>query len=308
MYSKKNIEQEFEQFDDNKIYLTELLSAQSGFFSHNGELLFIVFDENRDKANSIRTNFLELETHVYINSIENDNSFKSGYCNLIKFTGDSQSPEYNSFKDLCRLYSKNLDESNFFDFFHTLLELFQLPQEQSYKNALGLYGELKFLESIKKHYSVDLSNAWHVSGSFSRTDFSFSNYGIEVKTTVMENCVAIKHEQLFNNHNNYLATVVCENYDSGECLKNLESQMIKMFPNFSFAVKLKKELQRIKPYEIENAKFLLKEIHIYDAKKINPFANVPDAVNFLKYEFDLTDETELSKEEIKNLLKQMASF
>jgi hypothetical protein len=77
-----------------------------------------------------------------------------------------------------------------------------------------------------------------------------------------------------------------------------------MFPNFSFAVKLKKELQRIKPYEIENAKFLLKEIHVYEAKKINPFAHIPDTVNSLKYEFDLIDEPELSKDEIKGLLKK----
>ena len=168
---------------------------------------------------------------------------------------------------------------------------------------MGLYGELKFLEIAKKEYSVDLSSAWHVSGTFSRMDFSFADYGIEVKTTIMENCVAIKHEQLFNERENYLVTVVCEDYDSGECLKVLERKMITMFPSFSFAVKLKKEMQRIKPYEIENAKFLLKEIHVYKAKKINPFTNIPDSINSLKYEFDLTAEPELAKEEIRNLLK-----
>ena len=150
MYSKKNIEQEFEQFDDNKIYLTELLSAQSGFFSHNGELLFIVFDENRDKANSIRTNFLELETHVYINSIENDNSFKSGYCNLIKFTGDSQSPEYNSFKDLCRLYSKNLDESNFFDFFLCIVGTVSVAARAILQKCIGLIWRIEISGNCKK--------------------------------------------------------------------------------------------------------------------------------------------------------------
>ena len=298
------LESNFESSVDNKIYLVERLSEVSGFFNHNGNKLFIVFDAIHDKPNSIRTNFLEMDTHVYINSIENDNTFKSGYCNVIKYTGEQQSIECESFTDLCRLYSKNPNESSFFDFFYALLELFQLPQEQSYKNALGLYGELKFLESVKKEYSVDLSSAWHVSGPFSRMDFSFADYGIEIKTTIMENCVAIKHEQLFNEHDNYLATVVCENYDLGECLKDLETKMIKMFPNFSFAVKLKKELQRIKPYEIESAKFLLKEIHVYEAKKINPFTNIPDTISSLKYEFDLTDEPELAKEEIISLLKR----
>jgi hypothetical protein len=296
------LESNFKQPGDNKIYLVERLSDLSGFFNHNGNNLFIVFDAIHDKPNSIRTNLLEMDTHVYINSIENDNTFKSGYCNVIKYTGEQQSIESESFKDLCRLYSKNLNASSFFDFFYALLELFQLPQEQSYKNALGLYGELKFLESVKKDYSVDLSGAWHVRGPFSRMDFSFTDYGVEVKTTIMENCVAIKHDQLFNDHDNYLATVVCENYDSGESLKDLEVKMIKMFPNFSFAVKLKKELQRIKPYEIENEKFLLKEIHVYEAKKINPFVHIPDTVGSLKYEFDLTDEPELSKDEITKLL------
>jgi hypothetical protein len=298
----KASESNFEPSVDNKIYLVERLSELSGFFNHNGNKLFIVFNANHDKPNSIRTNLLEMDTHVYINSIENDNTFKSGYCNVIKYTGEQQSIECESFMDLCKLYSKNPNESSFFDFFYALLELFQLPQEQSYKNALGLYGELKFLESVKTEYSVDLSSVWHVSGPFSRMDFSFADYGIEVKTTIMENCVAIKHEQLFNEHDNYLATVVCENYDSGECLKDLESKMIKMFPSFSFAVKLKKELQRIKPYEIENAKFLLKEIHVYETKKINPFIQVPDSVNFLKYELDLSDASELSESDIKRLL------
>ena len=298
------LESNSKQSDDNKIYLVERLSDLSGFFNHKGDELFIVFDAIHDKPNSIRTNLLEMDSHVYVNSIENDNTFKSGYCNIIKYTGEQQSIECESFKDLCRLYSKNLNVSSFFDFFYALLELFQLPQEQSYKNALGLYGELKFLEIIKKKYSVDLSSAWHVSGPFSRMDFSFADYGVEVKTTIMDNCVAIKHEQLFNEHDNYLATVICEDYDSGECLKDLEPQMIKMFPNFSFAVKLKKELQRVKPYEIENAKFLLKEIHVYDAKKINPFVRIPDTINSLEYEFDLTDEPELTKEEIINLFKR----
>ena len=302
MYYNEGHKFESKSSKDDRIYLIERLSRMAGFFSHNNQLLFIVFETSHEKPNSIRTNLLEMNTHVYVNSVENDNSFKSGYCNVIKYTGESQSTEYESFKDLCRLYSKNLNESSFFDFFYALLELFQLPQEQSYKNALGLYGELKFLESIMRDYSIDLSSSWHVSGSFSKLDFSFADYGIEVKTTIMENCVAIKHEQLFNSHNNYLVTVVCENYDVGECLRDLEARMIEMFPTFSFAVKLKKELQRIKAYEIENAKFLLKDIHIYEAKRINPFSQVPDAVNFLKYELDLSDESELSEGEIKRLL------
>ena len=67
----KASESNFEPSVDNKIYLVERLSELSGFFNHNGNKLFIVFNANHDKPNSIRTNLLEMDTHVYINSIEN---------------------------------------------------------------------------------------------------------------------------------------------------------------------------------------------------------------------------------------------
>lgn len=294
-----------DQLCDGKIYLIEQLSSKCGFFKSHGRLLFVVFDADHEEPNSTKTNFMKMETHVYINSIENDNSFRSGYCNVIEYIGDTQTKEFDSFVELCEFYSKNQQNPSFNEFFYAMLELFQLPPVESFTNAEGLYGELKFLEHIKNNYSVDLSRHWHISGPYSNQDICFNNYRIEIKSSAKGNCVEIKHNQLFNAHENYLAAVECEPFAAGESLHELESKMVNLFPDLSFAVKLKEELRRIKPYDIENQTFSLNAIHIYHAKEINPFSEVPDAVSSLKYRLDLSNMPKLSDEEITILLSKI---
>lgn len=279
--------------DNNKIYLLEKISDCAGFFCSDRKPLFMTFDAASEKSNSLKTNLLEMETHVFIKSVANNNSFPSGFCNVLKFSGDFDSPEFFSFVELCKLYSKEMNELEFSDFFHALAELFQTPQSQSYKNALGLFGELKFLEHIKNQFGADLSKFWHVSDSFSKYDISLPEFNIEIKSALDENIVMIKHSQIFNEHRNFLVSVVCENYDAGENLKELSDKLLQTFQNLEFAIKVKKELLRIKQDNLEKSKFEVKEIHLYDAAKINPFLKISDDVTELKYKLNLSEETEL---------------
>lgn len=290
---------------DAKIYLIEKLSDLSGLFFNDGKILFLVFNSQNNKLSSIKTNLLEMETNVYITSIENSNSFESGFYNLLKFTGNNDSEEFISFIELCTLYSKKMSELSFSDFFHTLQELFQLPTEQSFKNALGLYGELKFLEYILKKYSIDLSPFWHISSSNSQYDISLPDFNIEIKTTLNEKIVIIKHEQIFNVHENYLGTVIVENYDSGESLKELSDKILGYVSNISFAIKLKKELHRIKQSDVETMKFNLKSLNLYSANVINPIKIIPDNISELHYKIDLTNEPELDEKSIVSLLSSV---
>lgn len=276
--------------DDNKIYLLEKISDYAGFFCSSNKPIFMTFNAASEKSNLLKTNLLEMETHVFIKSVENSNSFPSGFCNLLKFLGDFDSPEFSSFVELCKLYSKEMNELKFSGFFHALAELFQTPQEQSYKNALGLFGELKFLEHIKNKFDADLSKFWHISDSFSKYDISLPKFNIEIKSALDENIVTIKHSQIFNEHRNFLASVVCENYDAGESLKEVSLKCLQTFSNLGFAIKLKKELLRIKHDDLENSRFAVKDIHLYDAEKINPFLKIPDNVTELKYKLNLSEE------------------
>lgn len=291
---------------DNKIYLLEVLSELSGFFVYNGTPMFLARDITQIKKNtSIKTNLLEMETYVNIEAVENSNSFASGFYNILSFVGSLDSNEFFSFIELCSIYSKNIKEISFTDFFHAMLELFQLPVEQQYKDALGLYGELKFLEYYKNKFNIDLTPYWHLSGTFSKFDISTKPFNIEIKTTISDNIVKIKHAQLFNEHNNYLATVVCENYDSGETLNELIRKNAGLFSSLSFVLKLKKELSKIRPNDLDTLKFFLNDIHLYKSDDINPFEYINDSISELNYKYDLSDQTELSENEIKSLIKDL---
>lgn len=289
---------------DNKIYLLESLSEFAGFFVYNGIPMFLVWNISGNKTNnSIKTNLLEMETYVKIQSIQNSSSYQTGYYNILSFVGSINSDEFFSFVELCSLYSKNIEEISFTDFFHAMLELFQLPEEQQFKNALGLYGELKFLEYIYKTYNVNLTDYWHLSGSFSQFDISTKLYNIEIKTTLTDNVVKIKHKQIFNEHNNYLVSIVCEKYDSGETLEQLIKKNNNIFSNLSFAIKLKKELKKINSTDIQSLKFYMNELHIYKADTINPFKLISDDITELTYNYNLSEQIELDNNSIITLLK-----
>jgi hypothetical protein len=101
-----------------------------------------------------------------------------------------------------------MHSSKFVEFFDSLIDIFQIPNDQSFKNVVGLYGELSIIKNIYDTYKVDISPFWHLNGSSSKYDFSLKNFNLEIKTTSSKNkMIDIKHYQIFNNENNILGTV-----------------------------------------------------------------------------------------------------
>lgn len=283
---------------NSNLYLIVKLSNSSGIFATNGKLAFMA--ENRDSKNSesIETEYLSLQTNVHIHSVENDASFNDGFYNIILFKNDSKDCNFSSFVQLCKIYSNNISELNFKDFFYSLISLFQLPTEQFFKNALGLYGELKFMQYMWQQHKIDISLDWHKSGSYSTFDFSGSN-NFEVKSVLSsELSVTIKHAQIFNEHKCILVVVNCEKYDSGETIMNviewLENQD-HAFNSLSYNINLQKELKRISFSQATSLRFFTTKITMFDTVSINPFDYLPDKISGVSYKYDLTDELPLEE-------------
>ena len=193
-------------------------------------------------------------------------------------------------------------------FFYSLISLFQLPQEQQFKNALGLYGELKIIEYFYNNFEKDISPYWHKSGSSSKNDFTLEKLGLEVKTILSEELiVTIKHSQLLNNRI-FLCVVNCEKNDVGETLKVLSEKLIKNSSycnGYNFNLALTKELKRISNSDFLETTFNVLSINIYDAAKINPFSTIPDDVTKLIYDYDLNGKNTVSEKIITEVIKNV---
>lgn len=295
--------------NDNCLYLLERLSSISGFFACNGKLLYLVEDVELLLYESVETEYLSLQTHVHLHSAENDNSFSDGFYNMIIFKGEDNNPNAVSFINICSIHSRNLAELRFKDFFYSLISLFQLPSEQQFKNALGFYGELKFMQYIMEHTGEDISPYWHKSGSYSKYDFSRSNVNYEVKTILSsELSVIIKHSQLFNDNNNYLVVASCEKNDAGETIKELMSVLTQnddYFNNINFYVNIAKELKRISEVDASTTRFFMIGIYIFEAAKINLLNNIPEELSNLSYIYDLTGKDALTEAQIKEVINSV---
>lgn len=205
--------------DLNGIYLLESLNSESGFFASDNQLSYISLDTYGYPYEGIDTDYLRLQTHVRISAVENNQTYPDDYYNIIIYKGDLEDSNLESFVQLCRIHAENADELNFKDFFYSLITLFQLPAEQGEKNAIGLYGELKFMQRAFVEYGSDISELWHRKGSYSQYDFSNGEKCLEVKTTLSDQAeVSIKHDQIFSDHPCFLVVVNCDRYENGETI------------------------------------------------------------------------------------------
>lgn len=291
--------------DLDGLYLLCPLVADAGFFSSNGKLLFVARDIDSHPTTGVETDYLQLQTHIRIFAVKNNQTFKDDFYNIIIFKGSVDDDENaNSFVDLCEIYARNLSEIDFKEFFYSLIDLFQLPSEQSYKNAIGLYGELKLMQHVQTQYSIDLSNAWHKSGSFSRYDFSGTDCCLEVKTTSNDDSyISIKHNQIFDGRSCCLAVVCCDIFDGGETIDELISLMMQepnSFHNLNFSLNVAKERKKVSPSDIRELRFTMNSIQFYDAREINPFSDLPDNISELKYRLDVSDCTCIKGPELVN--------
>lgn len=280
--------------DIDGLYLLCPLTSDAGFFSSNGKLLFVARDIDSHSTTGVETDYLQLQTHIRISAVKNNQTFKDDFYNIILFKGAvEEDGNVSSFVNLCEIYARNLKELDFREFFYSLIDLFQLPSEQSYKNAVGLYGELKLMQHVLAQYSVDMSNAWHKSGSYSRYDFSGIESCIEVKTTSSDDsCVSIKHKQIFDGKPCYLAVICCDVFDSGETIAELIALIMKeanSFQSLNFSLNLAKELRKVSPRDIQELRFATNSIQFYDARAINPFSDIPDNVSKLQYRLDVSE-------------------
>ena len=285
-----------ESENNDVIYLIEKLSDCSGFFMTNGKLLYMVKNYEHETSLNLSTEFLQLNTNVEIISIESNKLFQSGTYNILEFhvvESDTSENDLETFINLCVAHTKYMHAREFVKFFHSLMEIFQYPREQQYLDLIGLYGELAFIRHVFKQSRLDISDKWHVDGTKSKYDISLDKFNIEIKTSLVNSeGILIKHTQLFNFDNNFLATVQLEELDRGQTLKQLISELLvapEYCNNYSFLVNLEKEKKKISLHEAETRSFLVRDIKVFDAESIDFLGKIPLCISDLKYRMDLSD-------------------
>ena len=292
--------------DNDTLYLIESITEKTGFFCNDGKLIFIVKDEADLTCEAIETEYLKLQTHIRISSVKNFQTFKDGYYNLIIFNAETSNENIFDFINLCEVYARNEEELSFRDFFYTLISIFQLPSEKKYINAIGLYGELKFMEYCAKKMDLDISQYWHRHGELSQYDFSNGDKFIEIKSNSNgSDIVIIKHDQIFKVSDGYLVLVSTYIDDTGETINELIESMQeekKYFNNINFNINLTKELKRISEIDCQTVRFVVKEIKMFNTKDINPFDNIPVEIKELNYKYDMSECIEIEKRKIMDLL------
>ena len=283
---------------DSTLYLTERLSSGTGLFVSNGNVLYLVPNQEGCASLSIKTEFLHLETNVFVSAFNASvSSFKSGYYNTVELQmSDSNETEGNlsAFVNLCFSHASYMQGQEFMQFFDSLVALFQLPKEQHYKNLIGLMGELMLIEYIYINNGLDLSPNWHTDGSASRLDFVCPFANLEVKTTASNSLrFTIKHDQLFSvAEKNYLIAIVLELEESnaGRTLEEIITGLLDS-PDYcnglQFSINLEKEKRRVSPIDAKHKRFVLRKVYAYPASNINPFGDIPDCVEDLSYKIDL---------------------
>lgn len=281
---------------DSTLYLIEKLPSGTGLFASNGNLVYLVSNKERCASLSIKTEFLHLETNVFVAAFNASvSSFKNGYYNTVELQmSDSNEIEGNlsAFVNLCFSHASYMQGQEFLQFFDSLVALFQLPKEQHYKNLIGLVGELMLIECVFINNSLDLSPYWHADGATSRLDFVCPFANFEVKTTASNSLrFTIKHDQLFSAaEKNYLIAIVLEESNAGRTLEETISGLLES-PDYcnglQFSINLEKEKRRVSPVDAKHKRFVLKKTYAYSAHTINPFGDIPDCVEDLSYKIDL---------------------
>lgn len=282
--------------EDDLLYLAKKLTDKAGFFVSNKHLLYVVSNSDQEVAQSISTEYLHLNTNVEIHAFAEDHQFKSGKYNILDFIpteGKYNDADLQSFVNLCSAHALYMNSEEFIKFFFSLINIFQIPEEQAFKNLIGLFGELSVIKYLYEQSGTDISGDWHKTGSNGKYDFVFKGYNLEVKSTASEEgIVEIKHLQLFNSDQNYLAVVLLEKNNAGISTNQLIQSLLSApdyCNNYNFAINIEKEKKRISPNDSENILFSVRAINFYDSSIINPLPLIPDEISALSYKLDLSE-------------------
>lgn len=287
---------------DNHLYLIKSIDDKCGFFAMDKRLLFMARTESVKRTDTVKTEKLLLNTCVDILNVENDSTFKPGKYDFILFTGEKDETDFESFVNICVLYSNEKDRITVKDFFYSILDMFQLPKEQQFKNLIGLMGELAVLYDIYIKTGVNVASGWH-ENSTDKYDISYNGSVIEVKTTTSNLYnVKIKHDQLFGKEGVILAVVRVTESNAGVTLKRLIKKIndINDFKtDFIFQIKLGKELKKISPKDLEQKKIEIKDIRFYCNSDMITIYDIPENITNVEYEYMLID---TPTREIKDIL------
>lgn len=288
--------------NDNHLYLLKSIDEKCGFFAMDKKLLFMVWAEGNKRIDTVKTEKLVLNTSVEILSVRNDATFKPGKYDFILFTGEKNETDFESFINICILYSNEKNKISMKDFFYSILDMFQLPKEQQFKNLIGLVGELAVLHDIYTKTGIYVGAGWH-ENSTDKYDISYNDSVIEVKTTTSNLYnVKIKHDQLFGKEGVILAAVRVSESNIGITLKNLIKKInaINEFKtDLMFQIKLGKELKKISPKDLEYKKVEINDIRFYCNSDMVTIYDIPENITNIEYDYTLID---IPSNEIKDIL------
>lgn len=304
MLERIKIIKQMKNFRSDRVFLVEKIDDKNGFFLFEEKLTFARLSDNNSGTN-LATSMLDYYPCINLKSVENDPSFQEGYFDFLVLKTDG-SDLIASFVSLCRAYVK--DESiSFNDFIVGMIDLFQLPKRESKLNAIGLFGELYLIKTIYEKSGKDFTSGWHLSGIFSRYDFSFPKFNLEVKTSTSDSTsYLVKHSQLFNDNKNFIGLVRLERVDKGGLsLKELIGIMETEIPyakNVRFQIALQKELTKEFDINALMDRYLFVNAFFFENTKLMTLENIPFCITEVeyKYDFDIT-ESESLKDFIKFL-------
>ncbi|MBO6095620.1 hypothetical protein J6P11_06590 [bacterium] len=159
MFLREEIEKihRLPNYSIEKYYLVQKVDDNSAFFINNEKLYFVVKSTN-EEVRIIRTIYLDLYTHININPNQDESSFKNGYYDVLIYNGLINESMFESFYELCLMFSLGKYEMNFSDFFNALVKLFSMPKENESKNLIGFFGELFLIKEIYEKYHIVITD------------------------------------------------------------------------------------------------------------------------------------------------------
>lgn len=278
---------------DGRVHLIEQLTDNEAFYVCDGEPLYAVkLLGKRGRCDVVETSRLRLMLSAELVLVDDLPGKTAEGFDIIRLISWKSERELVAFFELCTMYSSGATSLSFEDFFYALNELFRPPRRQQRLDAIGLYGELAFLERLMSaEDGIDVSAFWQIGGLRSKYDIALAFGNIEIKTSVGSSAeVVIKHEQIFNDDENYLACVSIERNPGGETLRALARRLLESgtcFTTLQSQIELNKRLLRVSDDELDCA-YKTIWIRCYRAEAIDLFGDVPDRVSQLSYRLNLS--------------------
>lgn len=290
---------------NGKLYLIQILNKATGFFLMDKKVLLLSNNRIEKKSETIETEKLILNTKVQISTAINMPTFQDGEYNYVLYRGDSNDSDFENFIRICMTYVNANEKLSLKDFFFSIIDMFQIPKEQSFKNLLGIYGELEIILYAYRVCRWNLTAGWHKS-SMDKYDFIINGVCMEIKSTMSDLLnVQLQHEQIFGKKGLYLGVVNIEESNAGMTLANLidEINAIAIFrDDFNFQVALGKEINRVSKREMRNRKFNVKQVLFFENSEIPTLQEIPENITEITYRCALIGVNTVNIEEIYSKL------